>query len=55
MLDHTLSGDHRDQLIVLANMYRNLMVNKEVTEENIKRAYLLGWCMELVSVLYKLI
>lgn len=51
MLDYTLSGGHRDQLLVLSEMYQDLMVNKELRAENIKQAYLLGWSMEIVSFL----
>lgn len=51
MLDYNLSGGRRDQMIVLIKMYRDLMVNEEITAENMKQACALGWCLELVSFL----
>lgn len=49
VLDYNLAGGRRDQIIILAKMYRDLMVNKEITEENIRKVDMLGWAMELVS------
>lgn len=51
MVDHVNSNGHRDMVKILTKMYQDLMVNKEVTAENIKQAQLLGWCMEMVSFL----
>lgn len=51
MLDYVLSDGHRDLLLNVTNMYRDLMANKEITTENIKLAHLLGWCIEIVSLL----
>lgn len=49
MLDYTLSGGHRDILLILTKMYEDLMVDKEMTTENVKQAHVLGWSMEIVS------
>lgn len=49
MLDYVLCDGRRDQLVILAKMYEDLMVNKEITTENIKQAHILGWCTEIVS------
>lgn len=51
ILDYNLSGGRRDQMLILINMYKDLMVNKVITTENMKHACMLGWCMELVSCL----
>lgn len=51
MLDHVNSNGHRDMVKILTKMYRDLMVNKDITAENIKQAQLLGWCMEIMSLL----
>lgn len=51
MLDYVLCDGHRDQLMMLTNMYQDLMVNKEMSTENIKQAHLLGWSLEIVSLL----
>lgn len=49
MLDYVLSDGHRDAMLILVKMYEDLMVNKEITPENMKQVYLLGWCLEIVS------
>lgn len=49
MLDYNLSGGHRDHLIAVTGMYKNLMGNKGLTKENLQQAHLLGWSMELVG------
>lgn len=51
MLDYNLSGGQRQLSNSCVKMYQDLIVNKEITTENIKQAHLLGWCMELVSSL----
>lgn len=50
MLDYVLCDGRRDQLVILTKMYEDLMVNKEITTENIKQAHILGWCTEIVSL-----
>lgn len=51
MMDYVLSDSGRTLLMNTTKMYRDLMVNKEITTENIKQAHILGWSMELVSLL----
>lgn len=50
MLDYVLSDGHRDQMMIVTKMYRDLMAHKKITTQNIKQSHLLGWCMELVSL-----
>lgn len=52
MLDYTLSDGQRYFFNITANLYLDLMANKGITTEHIKQAYLLGWSIELVSLVY---
>lgn len=49
MVDYVLSDGHRQLSDSCTKMYQDLMVHKEITTENIKQVYRLGWCMEMVS------
>lgn len=50
MLDYVMSGGHRDFLKLILKMYQDLMVNKEITAENMKQAHILGCSTEMVSL-----
>lgn len=50
MMDYVLSDGRVDQLVIITKMYRDLMANKVITTESIKQVYVLGWCMEFVSL-----
>lgn len=49
MLQYNVPGGKKNRGIALVLSYKMLVSPSELTDENLRLTYVLGWCVEIVS------